>query len=38
MKSKTVWQWIITSVLVSVLAVFQGWRVQAVKDLKAELS
>lgn len=28
MKSKTVWQWIITTVLVPVLAVFQDWRVQ----------
>lgn len=28
MKSKTVWQWIITSVLVPVLAVFDDWRVQ----------
>lgn len=27
-KSKTVWQWIITTVLVPVLAVFQDWRVQ----------
>ncbi|WP_313194591.1 hypothetical protein [Shinella zoogloeoides] len=30
MKSKTVWQWIITTVLVPVLAVFQDWRVQLV--------
>lgn len=28
MKSKTVWQWIITSVLVPILAVFDDWRVQ----------
>ncbi|MGD9481518.1 hypothetical protein [Shinella sp. G-2] len=28
MKSKTVWQWIVTSVLVPVLAVFDDWRVQ----------
>lgn len=28
MKSKTVWQWIITTILVPVLAVFQDWRVQ----------
>lgn len=28
LKSKTVWQWIITTVLVPVLAVFQDWRVQ----------
>ncbi|WP_295813453.1 hypothetical protein [uncultured Nitratireductor sp.] len=27
-KSKTVWQWIITSVIVPVLAVFDDWRVQ----------
>ncbi|WP_286298233.1 hypothetical protein [Aminobacter sp. SS-2016] len=26
MKSKTVWQWIITSVIVPILAVFQDWR------------
>lgn len=27
-KSKTVWQWIITSIIVPVLAVFDDWRVQ----------
>ncbi|MGO8401317.1 hypothetical protein ACC783_23595 [Rhizobium ruizarguesonis] len=28
MKSKTVWQWIITTILMPVLALFQDWRVQ----------
>ncbi|WP_432288752.1 hypothetical protein SLT36_30080 (plasmid) [Aminobacter sp. BA135] len=28
MKSKTVWQWIITTVIVPLLVVFQDWRVQ----------
>ncbi|MRX33231.1 glycoside hydrolase family 108 protein [Aminobacter sp. MDW-2] len=28
LKSKTVWQWVITSVIVPMLAVFQDWRVQ----------